>query len=271
MQSFGLKAFDACRRSAKTVLIAATITTGTFVAGCGETSGSEAGFTDEQTVEIKTIVREYLLENPQILQEMITALEVQNQEEQARQAAAAISENRDQLINPGAAFVAGNPEGDVTLVEFFDYMCTFCRAALPDLNRLLEEDPNLRLVYIDYPVLADRSVASLVASSASIAAAKQGKYVELHQRLMGHEDQLQEQDVLKIAQDIGLDMEQLVEDMNADPTIVRIEANMELAEKLGITGTPSFVLGDKVIEGAVGYDALLAAITAARASQSTDD
>ena len=236
-----------------------------MLAGCSESAVGETSFTDEQARDIEKIVHEYLMDNPEILREMLVALDQRNEAKARAEALQAIEDNAEAIFNPGDGFVAGNPDGDVTIVEFFDYMCPFCRTSLPDLLTLMENDPNVRVVFIDFPVLANRSPVSLVAAKASVAAANQGKYLEFHSALMGKEDGLDENDIFAIAEEVGLDMNQLILEMNADDTLAMIEANMDLASKLNISGTPSFIVGKEIVEGAVGLQSLTQAVARQRA------
>ena len=222
-------------------------------------------FSEDEKTEIESIVHKYLVENPAILDEMLASMKVQEARQAQASAEKTIVEQRDAIFFPGPAFVTGNPKGDVTLVEFFDYTCGFCRKSLPDLERLINNDPNLRVVFIDFPALAGRNPISLVATRASIAAAQQeGKYAAYHFKLMGHKTGLTDKAIVRIAEEVGLDVDKLTKDMNAPETYARVDANVALANDLGINGTPSFVIGDQVVIGALGYDALKAEVDRAR-------
>ncbi len=222
-------------------------------------------FSEGEQAEIEAIVHNYLVENPQILDEMLAAMQVQEVRQAEESADKAIVEQHDAIFFPGAAFVTGNPRGDVTLVEFFDYTCGFCRKTLPDIENLINNDPDLRVVFIDFPALAGRNPVSMVATRASVAAAQQeGKYAAFHFKMMGNETGLTDKAIVRIAEEVGLDVDKLTKDMNAPETYARIDANIALANDLGINGTPSFVIGDQVVIGALGYDALKAEIDNAR-------
>lgn len=222
---------------------------------------SSEGFSEEKQAEIETIIRSYLLENPEVLREVIEALHAKETVQQERVDRETIGELRSALDGGKPAFVGGNPDGDVTLIEFFDYTCGYCRGALADVERLVETDGNLRIVYKEFPVLGP---VALYASLAAIASTNQGKYLEFHSRLMGSKTKLNEGLVLKIAEDIGLDIERLKRDMDSPETLALIEDNHKLAANLGISGTPNFVVGDRIVQGAKGYDYLRAAIEGAR-------
>lgn len=209
-----------------------------------------------QRTEIESIIHQYLVENPEILDEMIRALRVREVASAQAQAKLVIDAKYNQIFYPGPAFVTGNPKGDVTLVEFFDYTCSYCKESLKDVVKLMEQDKNLRVVFIDYPALSNRNPISMIATRASVAAANQGKYVEFHLKMMGSMTPLTQKSILRYAKESGLDEEQLLRDMNAPETYARIDANIELAHELGMDGTPSFVVGEHVIAGALGYDTL---------------
>lgn len=218
-------------------------------------------FDEEKQAEIESIVHRYLVENPEVLREVIDALRIKETAQQEREDRERIGTLRSLLYGGEPAYVGGNPEGDVTLIEFFDYTCGYCRRALADVEKLVETDGNLRIIYKEFPVLGP--VADF-ASRAAIASTKQGKYLEFHGRLMGSEIKLSEQVVLEIAEDIGLDIKRLKKDMTSAETTALIESNHGLAQNLGISGTPNFVIGDQIVQGAQGYDILRAAIDQAR-------
>ncbi len=242
----------------KTTLAIAAIT----LIGCGAApAGQSEAFSDSQKEEIGEIVRDYLTSNPEVLQEMIVALEEKQQEEAAELAAKGIKEHGEALFNPEPIYIAGNPNGDVTIVEFFDYRCGYCRGAVVDLQKLLDEDPNVRLVLKEYPVLGP---ASLQASQAAIAAGMQGKYVEFHWALMSLDQAITEESIFMVAGQIGLDVERMKKDMESDDVAEKLGANIELARALGINGTPNFVIGEDVIPGAIPYSAMVELVGEAR-------
>jgi protein-disulfide isomerase len=157
--------------------------------------------------------------------------------------------------------VGGNPSGDITLVEFFDYNCPYCRRVAPTVTDLIEDDPNLRLVYKEFPILGP---GSQFAARAALASRAQGKYSEFHETLMNAGRQVNEDSVIEIAREVGLDVDRLAQDME-DPAIeAAIARNLALANTLGITGTPSFVIGDEIVPGAVDRATLEGLITQAR-------
>ncbi len=168
---------------------------------------------------------------------------------------------RDELLNDPASPVGGNPDGDVTLVEFFDYQCPYCKTIFPSIQALLAEDRELRYVFKEIPILGKDSV---FAARAALAARRQGKYQEFHKVLMPTRGKLTETRVMRLAEKVGLDVDRLRRDM-ADRTIGdMIRRNLELADALGIYGTPAFIVGDTQVPGAVEIDTLKTLIARAR-------
>ena len=158
------------------------------------------------------------------------------------------------MENDHNAPVLGNPEGDVTVVEFFDYNCPYCRRVKPHIEALLEEDPNVRLVYREWPILGDGSV---FAARAALASREQGKYEEFHWALMGMAGRAEEASVIQVAEQVGLDIAQLRRDMEAPEIDAHIAASMELSRALGFNGTPSFVIGDALVPGVIEADQMI--------------
>ncbi|MBL9048275.1 MAG: DsbA family protein, partial [Tabrizicola sp.] len=197
-------------------------------------------------------------ENPELVLEALQALEARQAEAQAATAASVLAEERGTLDRDPNAPVLGNPDGDVTIVEFFDYNCPYCKRAMPEINALLAEDTNVRLVLSEGSVLAAR---------AALASRQQGKYAEMHDALMTMRGKVEAEAVLRIAGEVGLDVEKLKVDMQSPEVEEHIATSMRLAEALGFNGTPSFVVGDQLIPGFVEKPELLDAVTAARAAE----
>jgi protein-disulfide isomerase len=217
-------------------------------------------FSQDQREELGEIIRDYLLENPQVLREMIQALEVQEREADAAAAKAAIAGQGDEIYHSDGDFVAGNPDGSVAMVEFFDYNCGFCKRAMGDVVKLIGTNQDLRVVLKEWPILSE---GSLFAARAAVASRRQGKYWEFHLALM-ETRRVDEETTLEAARSVGLDVEQLQADMEKPEVTEVIERNARLAELLGIQGTPAFLVDDQLIEGAVGYDALSEAVARVR-------
>lgn len=231
-------------------------------------SAAAESFSATQRGEIESIVRDYLLRNPELLQEVLAELEKRQSAAEAAKAKAAVKENATLLFNSPRQMVIGNPQGDVTLVEFFDYNCGFCKRALDDLARLIKEDPKLRVVLREFPVLGQGSVeAAQVALAAQLQDKSGKKYFDFHQKLMSQRGQVDKARALAVAKEVGYDVARIERDMGSDNVRAAIGESIKLAEALGLNGTPSYVVGDEVVMGAVGYDALKQKVSWARCGQ----
>ena len=197
------------------------------------------------------IVRAYILDHPEIIPEAMERL-------QDRQTAQAIAANRDQIEAPFAGAVAGNPKGDVTLVEYFDYACGYCRQSVADVDRLIASDPSLRVVYKELPVL-DGAISDR-AAQVSLVAAKAGKFGAFHHALYQVPAPLDDAKTDAVAAKLGLD----TSGMSSADIVGEINANLAAGRLLRMSGTPTFIVGDQLLAGAVGYDALKEAIAKAR-------
>lgn len=209
----------------------------------------------QQKTEIEAIIRDYLVTNPEVIEEAIAALQKKKAEQQDAETAAKISESKDTLFNSSRQVVLGNPEGDVTLVEFFDYNCGYCKRAYGDMAELLKEDPKLRIVLKEFPVLGQGSIeAAQVAIAVKLT--DEAKYGDFHQKLLGIQGRANGAAALKVAQDLGLDMDAVKKNMDSSEVGATVEEVYTMANTLGLTGTPSYVIGSEVLVGAVGYDTL---------------
>ncbi len=205
---------------------------------------------------VKELVYEAIRENPEIVMEAVAIL--QKRENDAAAAAqgeqmSALETQRELIERDPNAPVVGNPEGDVTVVEFFDYNCPYCKRAAAEMTKLMETDKNVRVVYREWPVLGEGSV---YAARAALAARKQDKYQEFHEAMMALSGRANEESVTKVAQEIGLDMDKLKADMEAPEVEEHIQTSMSLTQALGFRGTPSFVIGDALVPGFVDLDQL---------------
>ena len=219
------------------------------------------GFSDEQKSQVKDMVREYILENPEIVVEALTLLQAKEEQARAEQQAKALATHKDALFNPAENTVIGNPNGSVTVVEFFDYNCGYCKSMVPAVTEIIEGDGSVRMVMKEFPILGPGSV---VAARAALAAREQGKYAELHKAFLQYKGRLDQDTVESVARNIGLDIEKLRRDM-ADPEINEILGkNMAIAQDLGIQGTPAFIVGDTLVQSAISVDRLRALIDDAR-------
>lgn len=210
---------------------------------------------------VRELVLETIRANPEIVMEAVAILEQRQATAQASAQAEVLVNQRELLEKDPNAPVLGNPDGDVTVVEFFDYNCPYCKRAMPQVQGLLDADPNVRLVYREWPILGDGSV---FAAKAALAARNQGKYEEFHWALMGMNGRAEEATVLRIAREVGLDIEQLRRNMEAPEVEEHIATSMRLTQALGFNGTPSFVIGDALVPGFVEQSALEVYVSDAR-------
>jgi protein-disulfide isomerase len=218
-----------------------------------EMSSTTASTTDR--AEIEGIVRNYLINNPEVMIEVQTALNTKQEAAQKKASTEVISENRDKIFQSPMDAVFGNPKGDVTIVEFFDYNCGYCKKALPDMDALLKSDPNLRFVMKEFPILgADSTRAHIVAKA--FKALMPDKYLEFHRDLLGGEGRATEASAMAIAVKLGANEAQIREKMLSPEVTKAFNENFELANSLSITGTPSYVVGNEVVPGALGADVL---------------
>lgn len=213
---------------------------------------------------IKALIAEALRENPELVLEALQALEARQAEAQAAAAEAVLTNEREVIERDPNAPVLGNPVGDVTVVEFFDYNCPYCKRAMPEVDALLAEDGNVRLVLREWPILSE---GSAFAARAALASRKQDKYSEMHNALMGMRGKVEADTVLRIAAEVGLDVEQLKADMQSPEVEEHIATSMRLAEALGFNGTPSFVVGDQLIPGFVEKAQLAEVVSAVRGAE----
>ncbi len=197
--------------------------------------------------DLEQTIRDYLVKNPDVLIAMQTELERKQIAEQKSLREKAINENAAELFHSDASLIAGNPDGDVTVVEFFDYNCGYCRRAFKDLAKLIETDKNVRVVLKEFPIFGKPSeeVAKI-----SIATAKQGKYFEFHRALLAAPGRATKEQALKVAEKIGLDVKRLEKDMNSPDVAKQIQDTAALADRMGLQGTPFYLVGDRSIPGA---------------------
>ncbi|MBL27158.1 MAG: hypothetical protein CMM50_06365 [Rhodospirillaceae bacterium] len=210
--------------------------------------------------QIEEMIHLYILDHPEVILDSVRAYS----EKQEAAAKGKVKERlvalRDQLHTGPSA---GNPDADVTMVEFFDYRCGYCKKSLPTVVEMLEKDPNLRIVFKDYPILSPESKA---AAKAAIAADKQGKYFEMHNALMASRGSFTDEQIMEIAAEVGLDTDKLAADMNSPETEAILAENMALAGELGINGTPTFIVHDTLVPGAMDIETMKHVIEEARAN-----
>ncbi len=222
-------------------------------------------FSADQRQEIESIVKSYLLQHPEVVQDVMAELDKRQQAAETEKHRTAVVENNATLLNSSHQVVLGNPHGKVTMVEFFDYNCGFCKRALSDMLDLLKTDPDLKFVLKEFPVLGEGSVeAAHVAVAARMQDPTGKKYLEFHQKLLGGRGPADKARALAVAKEVGFDMARIEKDMGSDEVKKTIDEDMKLADALGVNGTPSYVVGEEVVVGAVGLDSLKEKLAAER-------
>lgn len=209
-------------------------------------SGS-GSFSAAQRKEIEAIIKDYLIRNPDVLMEAQTAYEALQDKIAAEKMQVAIKSYAGELYRPANSPVVGNAKGDVPVIEFFDYNCGYCKKALPEVAQLVDKDKKVRVIMKEFPILAKGSEE---ASRVALAARMQGKYWEFHRAMLENQGQANEASALRVAEKLGLDMAKLKKDMASPDVKKEIDETRQLASKMGIQGTPHFIVGDKIIPGA---------------------
>jgi len=222
-------------------------------------------FSASQRGELERIVREYLVAHPEVIQEAMTELEKRQTAADAEKHKAAVKQYSEALFTSPRQVVLGNPSGNVTFVEFFDYNCGYCKRAMDDMLTLLKDDPKLKVVLKEFPVLGPGSVEAAQVAVAVRMQDKTGKkYLEFHQKLLSGRGQADKARALAVAKDIGLDMGRLDKDLASPEVKATLQESFKLAEALGLNGTPSYVIGDNVVVGAVGLESLKEKVNTSR-------
>ncbi|NOD34177.1 MULTISPECIES: DsbA family protein [unclassified Ruegeria] len=209
---------------------------------------------DAEKAEFGAQVREYLLENPEVIIEAINILEQRNAAAEALADKELIAANEEELFNDGYSFVGGNPDGDITLVEFMDYRCGYCRRAVPEVASLLAEDGNIRLVIKEFPILGDASVLSSRFAVATKHVAGNEAYKQVHDALLEFTGEPSEVSLRRISDGLGLDSDAIIAAMDSDRVTDEITRTRALAQRMQISGTPSFVLGTEMLRGFLPAD-----------------
>lgn len=222
------------------------------------------GLSDAQKQAVEQLIRDYIMKNPEVMIESLQAYQAGQQDAQQAKAEQAVAANRDTLERDAATPVAGNPKGSVTIVEFFDYHCGYCKKALSAVKALLKDDDDVRFVFKEFPILGPGSVTAAQAALATWKIAPD-KYLPFHVALMEWRGDLTEDRVMEVAKKVGIDTAKLKTAM-ADPAITaQLKRNTELAQELQIGGTPAFIIGGKLVPGAVDLATLQEMVKAARA------
>ena len=222
---------------------------------------------DAEKAEFGAQVREYLLENPEVIIEAINILEQRNAAAEAAADVELVAANADELFNDGYSWVGGNPDGDITLVEFMDYRCGYCRRAVPEVAQLLAEDGNIRLVIKEFPILGDASVVSARFAIATKQVAGDDAYKQVHDALLEFSGEPTEVTLRRISDGLGQDSDAIMAAMDSDSVTEEIAQTRELAQRMRISGTPSFVLGTEMLRGFLPADQMLQIADGVRAEQ----
>jgi protein-disulfide isomerase len=228
------------------------------------------GFSDGQRGEIETIIKNYLVGHPEVLEEAMAELNKRQAAAEAEKREASVAENSETIFNSPRGVILGNKDGDVTFVEFFDYNCGYCKRAMADMLDLMKSDPKLRVVLKEFPVLSQGSVeAAQVAVAVRMQDPSGRKYLDFHQKLLGGRGPADKARALAAAKDAGLDVGRIEKDLAGPEVRATIEENFKLADAMGMNGTPSYVIGKQIVVGAIGLEGLKEKIGVARCGKAT--
>jgi protein-disulfide isomerase len=233
-------------------------------------SASAQAFSDGQRGEIETIIKNYLVSHPEVLEDAMTELNKRQAAAEAEKHEASVAQNSDTIFNSPRGVLLGNKDGDVTFVEFFDYNCGYCKRAMADMLDLMKSDSKLKVVLKEFPVLSQGSVeAAQVAVAVRMQDPGGKKYLDFHQNLLGGRGPADKARAIAAAKDAGLDVGRLEKDLANPEVKATIEENFKLAEAMGMNGTPSYVIGKEIVVGAIGLDGLREKIGMARCGKAT--
>lgn len=217
--------------------------------------------TPEQKTEVEALIKKVLEENPQLIIDSVEKHRVAEMEKQMEAQKAGIVEFQKSLGDKFGAYSAGNPKGDVTVVEFFDYNCGYCKKAFEEVNKLITEDKNVKVIFFEMPILGPQSTE---AAKWSMAAAEQGKYFDFHRAAMSFQGPKSDENLNKLAKEAGLDIDRAKKVKDDPATMKTIEENIQKAQELGFSGTPGFIIGGRPVFGYMEYDAMKSAVDASR-------
>ncbi len=220
--------------------------------------------TSEERAIFRAEVRAYLLENPEVIRDAIEALQLREAEAAAAEDLALVAQNKEALFNDGYSWVGGNPDGDITLVEFLDYRCGYCKRAHDEVATLLEADGNIRLVVKEFPILGEQSMVASRFAVATKQVAGGDSYKALHDALMEFNGDITLPALRRMASTFGLDADAIEAHMMSAEVSAEISKTRELAQRLKISGTPTFVLEDEMLRGYLRYDQMEAMVLAKR-------
>jgi protein-disulfide isomerase len=233
-------------------------------------AASTESFSGGQRGEIETIIRNYLIAHPEVLEEAMAELNKRQAAAEAEKHEESVAQNSDTIFNSPRGVVLGNKDGDVTFVEFFDYNCGYCKRAMTDMLDLMKSDSKLKVVLKEFPVLSQGSVeAAQVAVAVRMQDPGGKKYLDFHQRLLGGRGPADKARAIAAAKEAGLDVARIEKDLASPEVRATIEENFKLAESMGMNGTPSYVIGKQVVIGAVGLEGLREKIGVARCGRAT--
>jgi protein-disulfide isomerase len=223
-----------------------------------------SALSDKDRPEIEAIIKDYIVSHPEVIGEALEALQKKQEAQAASAQSTTIAANRKVIFDSPLAATYGNPKGDVTLVEFFDYNCSYCKHALNDVMKLVSDDPNLKVVFKELPILAESSLTSAKIAAAVRMQDSGGKYIEFHKRLLGGRGEATKERALAAAKEAGFDVARIQKDMESDEVKKALSESKAIAQALNINGTPTFVLGNEMVVGAESYDNLKSKIASVR-------
>lgn len=224
-------------------------------------SAKNLPFSEDQRAAMEDFVRDFILDNPEVLIEAVNRYKQNEEKKQDQEALSSLDKYRSFLYYNKDMPQTGNPKGDITVIEFFDYNCGYCKRAYEAVQETLDKDKNVRFVFVELPILSD---TSKLAANWAMAAHKQGKYFEFHKGLMTFNGPKTEEAMVKVATDLGLDITRMRKDAASEETKALLAKKVEVAQALHISGTPGFIIGDQIVRGYVPYEGMKAIIDDAR-------
>lgn len=235
-----------------------------FSLAAAPTAQAETGLSEAERAEVRALVERFILDNPEVLVEALRAMEARQRAEAEARQVAAVGELKAALTSNPDSPVSGNPDGDITIVEFFDYQCGYCKRIMPDLMTLIEEDPGIRIVWKEWPILGPASDAAARAALAVHRLAPE-KYLAFHREIMGERGRLTENKILRALSELDIDLQRARAEMTSEAVGAYLAEVAGMAQRLGLTGTPWLLIGDTPVPGAVGLEQLRAIVAEERA------
>ena len=241
-----------------------TLATGSMLALALSSAAPAFALDDQQKKEMGAFIREYLMQNPEVLLEVQDALQAKQQGQRTEQSQKGIADNSKAIFSSPTDITLGNPKGDVTVVEFFDYNCGYCKHAMADMDGILASDKNVRFILKEFPILGPDSIAAHRVANAVRLLSPQ-KYPEFHRKLLGGQDHASEDTAMAVATSLGLSEAAIRKSMKDHPNDDLVKQSYQLANAIGITGTPTYVVGNEAVFGAVGLDEIEEKVSNVRA------